>query len=299
MHSIIRPTVRGPALIITLALLGGSNFAWIKIALDAFSPVQLTFARLLLGALVLVAVVEISHDRLPRDRQTWLHVGVAALLSNTAPYLLFAFGETRIDSSIAGVLNTTTPLWTIALVAATCHTETVRPVQFTGFVFGLAGCVILFAPWNSDGIDLLGVVYCLLAAALNAFSYVYIARYLTPKSITPTVLATAQLLAATGWALIALVSSPGAVPAFAPGPWAALVILGVLGTGLAYIVNFALIRHEGPTRTSAVTYLIPLVSLAIGTVALDEPLTSHLLAGSALVLIGIAVSRRAPSDGDD
>ncbi len=291
MQSLTRPTVRGPALIITLALLWGPNFAWIKIALDAFSPTQLTFARMLLGALVLLAVIALTHDHLPRDLNTWAHLTVSALVSNAAPYFLFALGETRVDSSIAGVLNATTPLWTLALVAAIQHMETIRPAQVAGFILGLTGCVILFAPWNTNTIHPLGAFFCLLAAISYAISYVYMARYLTPKKITPTALATAQLIAATGWTLLALAANPGPVPHFTPGPWAALAILGVIGTGLAYIINYTLIRHEGATRASVVTYLVPLISLTLGATALSEPLTPNLLTGATLILTGIAISR--------
>jgi drug/metabolite transporter (DMT)-like permease len=271
-------------------LLWGSNFAWIKISLDSFSPTQVTFGRMLLGPLILGALLTITHDRLPHDRSTWGHLTIAALVANATPYLLFALGETRVDSSIAGVMNATTPLWTLALAAITQHRESLRPTQDAGFVLGLIGCIVIFAPWNSGTIDTLGTLYCLLAA----ISYVYMAHYLTPKAITPTALATAQLIAAIGWTLLALTANPGPLPRFAPGPWAALAILGVFGTGLAYIINYALIRHEGPTRAS----LVPLVSVTLGAAALTEPLTPNLLTGSALVLIGIAVSRHTLSKTD-
>jgi drug/metabolite transporter (DMT)-like permease len=290
----MRPATRGPALLITLALLWGSNFAWIKISLDSFSPTQVTFGRMLLGALILLAVVAITHDQLPHSRSTWAHLTVAALVANAAPYLLVALGETRVDSSIAGVMNATTPLWTLALVAAIRTAESIRPTQIAGFVLGLTGCIVIFAPWNNGTLDPLGTLYCLLAAVSYAISYVYMARYLTPKQITPTALAAAQLLAATGWTLLALAAHPGAVPDFAPGPWAALAILGVFGTGLAYIINYALIRNEGPTHASVVTYLVPIVSVALGVAVLSESLTPGLLTGSALVLFGIALSRRTP-----
>lgn len=295
MQLLTRLAARGPLLIVALAMLWGSNFAWIKIALGAFSPVQLTFGRMLLGALILCAVIAITHDRLPQGWQTWAHLAIAALVSNAAPYLLFALGETRVDSSIAGVLNATTPLWTLALVAATHYGESIRPAQVTGFVLGLAGCVVLYAPWNTHTIDPLGTFYCLLAAISYAISYVYMARYLTPKKITPTALAGAQLLAATGWTLLALATHPGPTPHLTPGPWIALAILGILGTGLAYIINYALIRNEGPTRASVVTYLVPIVALALGVAALTERITPNLLIGTALILTGIAISRSAPS----
>lgn len=292
MQLVTRPAVRGPALIVTLAVLWGSNFAWIKIALDAFTPAQLTFARMLLGALVLLAVIALTHDRLPSDRHTWAHLTVAALVSNAAPYYLFALGETRVDSSIAGVLNATTPLWTLALVAAIRHLETIRPAQIAGFILGLTGCVVLFAPWNANIIDPLGAFYCILAAISYAISYAYMARYLTPKTITPTALAASQLIAATGWTLLALVINPGPPPDFAPPAWIALAVLGIIGTGFAYIINYALIRTEGPTGASVVTYVVPFVSLALGVAALSEPLTLNLLIGAALILVGIAISRR-------
>ena len=291
----MRPATRVPALIIALALLWGSNFAWIKISLNSFSPTQVTFGRMLLGALILLMVVSITHDRLPRGRSTWGHLIIAALVANAAPYLLFALGETRVDSSIAGVMNATTPLWTLALAAAMRPTEPIRPTQTAGFVLGLIGCIIIFTPWNSNTIDPLGTVSCLLAAVSYAISYLYMAHYLTPKAITPTALATAQLIAATGWTLLALTTHPGPLPRFAAGPWAALAILailGILGTGLAYIINYALIRNEGPTRASVVTYLVPLVSIILGATALNEPLTPNLLTGSTLILTGIALSRR-------
>jgi drug/metabolite transporter (DMT)-like permease len=127
---------------------------------------------MLLGALILLVVVVITHDRLPHDRSTWGHLTVAALVANAAPYLLFALGETRVDSSIAGVMNATTPLWTLALAAATRPAESIPPTQVAGFVLGLIGCTVIFAPWNSGTIDPLGTFYCLLAAVSYAISYV-------------------------------------------------------------------------------------------------------------------------------
>lgn len=292
MRSVVRPAVRGPALIVTLAVLWGSNFAWIKIALNAFTPAQLTFARMLLGALVLLAVIALTHDQLPRDRHTWAHLTVSALVSNAAPYYLFALGETRVDSNIAGTLNATTPLWTLALVATIRQMGTIRATQVVGFILGLAGCVVLFAPWNTNTINALGTFYCLLAAISYAISYVYMARYLIPKKITPTALAASQLAAATGWTMFALVIHRGPLPSYTPNAWTALIILGIIGTGLAYIINYALIRTEGPTRASVVTYLVPLVSLTLGAAVLDEPLVANLLTGAALILTGIAISRR-------
>jgi drug/metabolite transporter (DMT)-like permease len=105
----------GAALVGALALVWGSNFLWIKVALDGLSPVQLTFLRMLAGAVVLAVIVRIRAERLPTDRRFLGQITVAALVGNAIPYLLFAIGEQTVDSALAGVLNATTPLWTVVI----------------------------------------------------------------------------------------------------------------------------------------------------------------------------------------
>jgi drug/metabolite transporter (DMT)-like permease len=284
---------RGPLLIAALALLWGSNFAWIKISLDAFTPAQLTFGRMFLGAVVLCLTVAIWRQRLPNDLHTWAHLAAAALLANALPYLLFAVGETRVDSSIAGVVNATTPLWTLALVVVLRQGEPVDARRIGGFIIGLVGCVVLFSPRNAGTIDTLGVWYCLLAALSYAVSYLYMARYLAPRNFSPVVLSAAQLVTATGWTLVVLASSPGSMPAVEPRPWLALAALGIFGTGAAYVINYALIRTEGAAGASVVTYLVPVTSVALGAALLAEAPTVNLVAGAGLILAGVALTQRS------
>ena len=177
----MRTSVRGPLLIATLALVWGSNFLWIKVALDAFSPIQLTVARMVLGALVLLAVVAIRRDRLPADLPTWGHLFVAALVANAAPYLLFAMGETRVDSGIAGALNATTPLWTLALAFLVRQSTRLNGLQVLGLVLGFLGSLLIFTPWDAGSVDTLGALFCLLAALSYGISYLYMSKYLTPE----------------------------------------------------------------------------------------------------------------------
>jgi drug/metabolite transporter (DMT)-like permease len=286
---------RGPLLIVVLALFWGPNFAWIKVSLDAFTPVQLTFGRMMLGALALCTVLVLQRQALPYDPGSWAHLIVAALIANALPYLLFALAETRVDSSLAGVVNATTPLWTLALVAALRQDEPVTARRAAGFLLGLLGCLVLLAPWNAGAVDPLGVLACLVAALCYAVSFVYMARYLTPRALTPLVLSAAQLLAATGWTLLALVPNPGPPPTTAKiNSWLALIVLGVLGTGIAYVINYALIRTEGAAGASVVIYLIPAVSIAIGAALLAEPVTVNLLAGTLVILVGVMLSRAQP-----
>lgn len=288
----MRTSARGTLLIATLALVWGSNFLWIKIALEAFGPIQLTAARMILGALVLVAVITIRREKLPRDLPTWGHLFVAALVANVAPYLLFALGETRVDSGIAGALNATTPLWTLALTFTVRQSNRLTTLQVTGLVLGFIGCMLTFTPWDAGSVDALGAIYCLLAAVSYAVSYLYMSRFLTPRDLTPTILSTGQIIAASILTATTLPIDSSGVPKWSAGPWVALAVLGIVGTGLAYIINYALVRTEGPVGASVVTYLIPVTSLALGFLVLDESAPTLSLVGVAIILVGIRASRR-------
>src|ERR671937_544056 len=102
-----------------LACLWGSSFLFIKVALDGLSPAQIVLARMAAGALVLLAIVAARHEQLPRRPTTWAHIAVAAVVANLVPYFLFGWGEQRVDSAVAGTLNATTPLFTLAIARAT------------------------------------------------------------------------------------------------------------------------------------------------------------------------------------
>ncbi|APU17144.1 DMT family transporter [Actinoalloteichus fjordicus] len=282
---------RGTLLLAVLALAWGSNFLWIKIALAGFDPVTLTFGRLALGALVLFAIVGARRLSLPRDAATWGHLTIAALLANAAPYLLFAVGETRVDSGIAGALNATTPLWTLLLALALRAQNRPTVAQAAGFFLGFLGCLLIFQPWTTHGIDLAGALSCLAAAFSYAVSYLYIGRHLAPRTLSPVTLSACQLLAATGWLALALPFGDVATTTVTAPAVAALLILGVLGTGLAYIVNYALIRTDGAPQASLVSYLLPAISVVLGALFLGEPLAGTLV-GVIVILFGVALSRR-------
>lgn len=288
----MRTSSKGALLIAVLAFVWGSNFVWIKIALEAFSPIQLTAARMILGALVLLVVVVIRRDGLPRGLVTWGHLFVAALVANAIPYLLFALGETRVDSGIAGALNATTPLWTLALAFLFHHDTRLDVLRVTGLVLGLAGSLMIFTPWDAGSIDTLGALYCLLAALSYGLSYQYMSRHLVTRALTPTVLSASQLVAASVLTAAALPLDQADTPTWSLGPWLALAILGVVGTGLAYIINYALIRTDGPVGASVVTYLVPVASIGLGFLVLVEtvPLISAL--GVAIILVGVHLTRR-------
>jgi drug/metabolite transporter (DMT)-like permease len=276
-----------------LAACWGSSFLWIKLALRGLSPVQVVAARLVVGALILTAVVRGRGLRLPRGAGVWGLLLGAAFLSNAVPFLFFALGEQRVDSSLAGVLNGTTPLWTLAVGLAVRHERRVGLARAVGLVLGFAGVLLIFAPWEGAGaVDLWGTAACLTAALSYGFGYVYMDRFLAGRGLPALVLAASQLVAAT--ALFAVVTPVAGLqrPDLRVDALVSAALLGILSTGAAFVLNYRLITDEGATATSTVAYLLPVVSVVLGALALGEPLTAHVLLGMAVVLVGVALARR-------
>ncbi len=276
-----------------LALIWGSAFLWIKLAIRGFSPVEVTLARLALGAAVLFAVVLARREALPRSQRLWTHIAVAALFANAVPYLLFAVAEQTVGSSTAGIINATTPLWTVVLALGVRHQSSVTAWQGAGLIVGFGGALLIFAPWDSaSGLASAGALECLAASVSYAISYIYMDRYLAQRGMSPVTLSACQLLAAAVMLAIALAASGASTPHFTAVSVGGVVILGILGTGIAYVLNYQIITSEGATVASTVTYLLPVVAIVLGVVVLGENITLMVLAGIALVLAGVALTRR-------
>lgn len=270
-----------------LALLWGSGFLWIKLALTGLTPVQVTVLRCALGAAVLLVMAR----RLPRDRGTWGRLVVAALFCNALPFALFSIGEQTLDSGVAGVLNATTPLW--SMVIALLLGERFTPVRLAGLAVGFCGVLLIFAPWQTHGL-LSWSALALLAAALSyAIAFAYMGRHLVDRG-DPLTISAAQLLTATGLAALALPAGGLTWTAVTPGALAAVTVLGVFATGITFYLNYRVIEDEGPTAAATVGYLLPVVSVALGAVVLDESVGARVLVGMAVVLGGVALTRVKP-----
>lgn len=277
--------------LIVLALIWGSSFVWIKIGLRGFTPMQVVFLRCLLGAIVLLAIGRLHRLRLPSHPVLWSHFVVTAAVGNVAPFFLFGVGEQSIDSNLAGILNATTPLWTVALAALTRTERAISPARALGLLLGLVGAIVIFAPWQlSTGAanSVPGETACLVAAVLYGVHFVYAGRFLTSQGLDPIVLSTGQLTAAA--VLSVLVLPIGwQIPHPQGDALASVAVLGVLCTGIAYILNFRLLTDDGPTVTSTVTYLIPVAAVLFGTALLGESVSLRVLAGMIVVLAGVGL----------
>ena len=275
-----------------LALLWGASFMFIKVGLGALAPLQVALGRMVFGALFLLAVLVITKDRLPRGRAVWRHLFVAALLLNTIPFSLFALGETEVSSIVAGIWNATTPLLTVSVAMATLPEERLSTERAIGVGVGFAGVLVLLGPWHGlGGGALAGNLACLGAAVAYGFGFPYARKHLAGRPESVVSLSSAQLLLATAQMLLVAPFS-GPLPATFPlGVVLSVLALGALGTGLAYILNYHVIRAAGATVASSVTYVIPVFSTIFGVALLGETLTWNQPAGAVVVIAGVAVSQ--------
>lgn len=289
--------------LITLALMWGSSFVWIKLALHGFSPWQITLLRVALASAVLVLLCWLAKQRLPREPKLWLAVAVPIVFGSVLPFTLFGVGERTVDSSLAGVLNSTTPLWTLLIALLLRQERGIGAGRITGLLLGFAGTVLILAPWQSGGLLSWGALACLAAAASYGVSYSYIGARLTGR-VAPMVLTAMQLLGATALTLV-LLPVFGRTPVEpAPSALLAVGVLGVFGTGVAFALMNRLIADDGPTAAASVGYLLPVVSVLLGAATLGEELNPRIIAGMLVVLLGVALSRRRakpaePADAAD
>jgi drug/metabolite transporter (DMT)-like permease len=271
-----------------LAVLWGSSFTFIKVALEGLTPAQLVLGRLILGAMVLLAVIVIRQVGLPRGARVWGHIAVAALFGNVIPFLGLSYGEQTTGAGIAGVLVGSTPLLTLLLATVALPAERPTPRKAIGLLIGFVGVVVLIEPWHSQAGSLGGRAACFGAAVSYAAGFVYVRKYLSPRALAPLGLAAAQLVAAT--ALQAGISPflEWQTPDVTGRVAGSMVLLGLLSTGLAYVLYFRLIGDVGATTASAVNYVVPVAAVATGVALLGEPLTWNVLLGGAVVLAGMA-----------
>jgi drug/metabolite transporter (DMT)-like permease len=288
-----------------LAVIWGTSFLFIKVAVAELHPLWLTFGRVGAGALTLVVVLLVTRDRLPRDLRLWAHLGVVALVGVVLPFTLFGYGEQRVSSVLAGIWNAATPLVALPLAVLLFRTEKMTARRAAGVGIGFLGVLVVLGVWRGvGGAQLTGQLMCFGAAMCYAVAIPYQKKFVAGRAESGVAIVTAQLLVAVAQLAVAAPLLAGAPPAPAEvsGPVVAAVLaLGALGTGIAFLLNFRVIRLAGSTASTSVTYLMPIVATVVGVSFLDEHIVWNQPAGALVVLAGVAVSqgllarrRRAP-----
>lgn len=278
-----------------LGLIWGSSFLWIRIAVQEIGPFTLVALRVLIGILGLLVVAAFVRPALPRSPRVYVAMAVLGLFNTALPFALISWGETRIPSSLASIINGTVPLFTILIAHLVLHDDRITAPRILGLVVGFAGVVVLLSKDLEPGAiraNLLGQGAVILASISYAAASVFARTQV--RNVDPVANALLPLLAADlyMWLALPVFESPIRFPEL-PITWVALVWLGLLGSCIAYLLYFHLIRTWGPTRSTMVTYVFPVVGLVLGILFLNEHADWRLIAGSVLILAGIgAVNMR-------
>jgi len=272
-----------------LGLIWGSSYLFIKLAVDDFGTFTLVALRLIVGATLLWIVVRAAGQALPRERRVYGHLLVMAIINVTIPFLLITWAEQSVESSMAAILTSPVPLFAIVLSALFLHDEPMRVNGLVGLVVGFFGVVIITSRGlTSEGSSIGGELALLGATVSYACGAVYSRRNV--RGLPAMIPAVFQVsFAAVITAAIAIVlehpwtATPDLQAVFA------ILWLGILGSGVAYLLVFRLFSRWGATRTTLVAYLIPVVGIALGFLVLQEPLDARILLGTGLVIAGIGL----------
>lgn len=308
-----RPAVPVWVSFISLSLIWGSSFLFIKIGLDqGLPPLVLVSYRLGFAVLLLLVLLRLTRGRLPRSREAWWRLAVLAFINVALPFCLITWGEQYTSSAIASILNTLTPLLTIVLASLVLRDEPIRVNSLAGVLVGFAGAVLLASPsiGASPGAGGTPEIVGELAVAAGALSYafgaVFARHQITGRKLiddprvgprTPTAVEIALPQALVSGSMVAVVAlltqatQPTAVLAPpTPQAWFAVLWLGLLGSGVAHVLLFTIIRWWGAGRATLVTYLMPVVGIALGVVVLAESLLPIEIVGTAMIIFGLLVA---------
>jgi drug/metabolite transporter (DMT)-like permease len=279
---------------IALGIIWSSSFLWIKIAVQEMDPITLVAYRVLFGLLFGIIVVFIQRAKWPRTFKEWFPILLLGITNVAIPFFLISWGEQAIDSAVAAILDSTVPLFTIVIAHFILHDDKMTFPKVFGLLLGFAGVVILMSKdIGASAGSLLGQGAVVLACAFYAGSVVYARKYTqdTPgifRSVGPLISSTVIM-----WLATFAIESPVKVPQLSI-TWTALLWLGILGSGVAFIMNYYLIHEIGPTRATMVTYIFPLGGVILGVLFLHEQLTWQLITGATLIIVSLAVANWTP-----
>lgn len=286
---------------IALALTWGSSFLFIKIALDGgVAPAEIVLLRLVLGAVTLNAILLATRHRWPREGKLIGHLAVVAFLLCVLPLLLFAWAGQFIPSGLSSIYNATTPLMTMAIALVIIPNEKLSRLRGFGILVGALGILAVLSPWSiTDSAGSLAETgwaqtACLLGTASYGLAFGYMRRFVSGHGYEASTIAAVQVTLA---AVMMLIPAPfilgGSSIAWSPSILIAILVLGIFGSGIAYIWNTTIVQAWGATPASTVTYLSPLVGVVLGILILGESLSWNQPVGGAVTIVGILISQGA------
>ena len=282
-------------LLFSLVAMWGSAFMLAELALGSFEPLAITTLRIVMGAIVLMLLLAATGRRFPRRPDVWAYLVLMAILGNCLPFFLITWGQVEVPSGLAGILMGVMPLVVVVLAHFSVPGERLSPARIIGFLLGFAGLIVLFGgdlvARGGDESALLAKL-AILGGAVCYGVNVIVAR-LQPEKDALTASAGVMLVASVLMLSVSFALDTDLLPAQASaGAIAALVLLGLMSTGLATFVYFLIIARAGPSFLSLINYLIPVWAVTVGAVLLGEHLPVRAFLAMGLILAGVLVTQR-------
>ena len=278
---------------IALGLVWGASFLFIKWGLQTLTPIGVAFWRGALGGATLLVICLVTRQHLPTRAVEWGHLAVMALLMNAVPGFLFAFGETHVTSIMAGLLNATTPMMTMLVIAVGFREQRIDVNQMVGVGVGFVGIAFVTGAFSglarNSGV---GVAALLLATLCYGLAFPYARRHVSTMPHSSTSLATTQICCSAVLLAPLALTMQTTHAGLTPHALWGMLALGALGTGVAYIWNLRNVTLAGSAVASTVTYVTPVVATVLGVWLLDEPFRATQLVGGLLVLLSAALVQR-------
>ncbi len=273
-------------LLLTLAAIWGASFMFIEIALEDFEPTTLMAGRLLVASIALCGLMAV-RGTIGRLRRAGRRAFALGIINSAIPFTLIAWGQQHIDSGVAAIANATVPIWVALFAIWLAHSERASGVRVVGIAVGLAGVAVLTgAQPEVNAWAVAGTLAVVAASIFYAIASIFLQRQ-TERLDTLT-LSTATMLGATAVLLpFGLAQAPSQMPGWES--IAAVVALGLAGTGVGILIFMKIIGEYGSFRAGLVTYLLPVTALFYGAFFLDEQITGWMVAGLALILVGVAL----------
>ena len=279
-------TTRGWALFLAMGLIWGIPYLFIKIAVGEFSPAMVVFGRTAIGTVLLLPIA-LARTDLRTLRPHWRLLLVYTAVEIVGPWILLSHAETRLSSSLSGLLIAGVPLVGALLAVFTRHDDRPDALRWFGLALGFVG-VGLVVGFNVATDDLIAVGEVGLVVIGYAIGSMLIARMREVPSLA--VISTSLAISALVYLPFAIATWPATTPSLQA--IAAVVVLGVICTALAFLVFFALIKEVGANRATVITYVNPAVAVALGVAILGEPLTATIALGFVLIALGSLVGTR-------
>lgn len=276
--------------LVLLSLIWGGSFFFGKVAIAEIPPLTMVFARVTIGAGALYVIARLAGVRLPLNRRLMAEFALLALIANIIPFGLIAWSQQHIPSGLSSILNAATPLFTVLVAQAFTRDEKFTAGKLVGVSLGFAGVAVMMGPallGQLGGHNLAAQLAAIGATVSYGFASVYGRRFraLPPLGVAMTQLAFSSLMLLP---VIAVLDAPWQLPVPSPKVLGALAGLGVLSTGIAYILYFRILARNGATNISLVTFLVPVSAILLGALVLGEALEPREFAGFAIIALGLA-----------